>query len=408
MDERRAYAEDKSSLGPCPWSRKGCKYNTINQTRRQIFIHMATHLDTDQSKSLPFTCPFPGCSKQIAVPGSDPGDDLLVVDHYRHRDYQGIADVHGASKGRDPKELKKLVDHFQKANAMNARTRLRNITPLPEPGEGQGTSGVGAGGFGGGLGGGGGSRFQYSGSNQLQMGYAYHPSYPPSGDVLQQSIEADYGQYGDDENLFQAGDYEPPSEAETDPGVAIEIPQPTPTRRHRSFAAPLDSYDKPYSTYTPKSISQPPPLPYSPTKRKASAAIPEADLYPPSNRTTRQRTAIQTPSPEIEAEPVRRSSRQDRRRKSMHGIDPDEDAGKTKEVKPQDWKNLMDNYEAETSRIKQYESSGGESSEQAQVQVHGQEEGANESSEQVTSTSNSNRSPSPVRRVKRYRTRSGG
>ncbi|KAF7929234.1 uncharacterized protein EAE98_005153 [Botrytis deweyae] len=408
MDERRAYAEDRSSLGACPWSRKGCKYHTINQTRRQIFTHMATHFNADQSKTLPFTCPFPGCSKQIAVPGSDPDDNLLVVDHYRHRDYQGIADVHGPPKGRDPKELKKLVDHFQKANAMNARTRLRNITPLPEPGQGQGTGGAGAGGFGGGLGGGLGSRFQYSDSSRLETGYAYHPSHLPSDDDLQQSIEADYVQYGDDENLFQAGDYEPPSEAETDPGVEIEISQPTPTRRHRSFAAPLDSYDKPYSTYTPKSISQPPPLPYSPTKRKASAAIPEEDLYPPSNRTTRQRTAIQTPSPDIEAPPVRRSIRQDRRRKSMHGVDQDGDAdeGETREVKSQDWKNMMDTYEAETSQINQYESSGGDSSEQAQV--HEEVEGKNESSEQVTSTSNSNRSPSPAPKVKRYRTRSGG
>ncbi|KAM0132222.1 hypothetical protein ACHAO1_006979 [Botrytis cinerea] len=402
MGERRSYAEDTSSLGLCPWSRTGCQFYTIGKTRKEIFTHMATHSITDQHKNLSFTCPFPGCSKQIAVSGSDSDDNLPVVDHYRHRNYQGIADVHSVSGGRDPNELKDLLDHFQKANAMNARTRQRNITPLPEAGQGPG-----AGGFAGGLGGGGGRKFQYPDSNRLNTGYAYNHTLLHPDDELQPSIEADNVDYGENENLFRAGDYEPPSDVETDAGIGIEISQPTPIRRHRSFAAPVDSYDIPYSKYKPKSISQPPALPYTPSKRKAYAALPEEDLYPSSHRKTRQRTAIQSLSPEIEAEPVRRSSGQIRGREAMHGVDLDENERVGRGVKPQDWKNLMKTYEAETSHIHQYESSDYDSPEQ-EARVNEEDSGENESSEQVASITNSNSSPSPrpVRRLTRASARS--
>ncbi|KAK6613746.1 hypothetical protein H4I96_00067 [Botrytis cinerea] len=282
-----------------------------------------------------------------------------------------------------------IVTATIKANAMNARTRQRNITPLPEAGQGPG-----AGGFAGGLGGGGGRKFQYPDSNRLNTGYAYNHTWLHPDDELQPSIEADNVDYGENENLFRAGDYEPPSDVETDAGIGIKISQPTPIRRHRSFAAPVDSFDIPYSKYKPKSISQPPALPYTPSKRKAYAALPEEDLYPSSHRKTRQRTAIQSLSPEIEAEPVRRSSGQIRGRKAMHGVDLDENERVGRGVKPQDWKNLMKTYEAETSHIHQYESSDYDSPEQ-EARVNEEDSGENESSEQVASTTNSNSSPSP-------------
>lgn len=233
---------------------------------------MSSHFDPKQAH--PFACPFPGCGKGIAIPGSDSGTNILIEDHYRHRSYQGIADVIGVPKifkdgsTRDVTKLKALLEHFEKANAMNAQTLERNLTPLPERGEADFRAPVAPGG---------GAGSQQFGPNAPKTGYAYQASWSPSEDEgIHHSIENDELEYHqDDEDLFRLGDYEPPPED--------EFIRKTPSK--------------------PKTPRPPPILPVSPTKRKASAAIPEEELSPPSTRSSKRiRTAIQSPSPESEPE----------------------------------------------------------------------------------------------------------
>ncbi|KAJ8070160.1 hypothetical protein OCU04_000553 [Sclerotinia nivalis] len=266
------YAEDKRNLGRCPWGLYGCNFSTAGRNRAEIFQHMSSHFDPKQAH--PFACPFTGCGKEIAVPGSDSGTNIIIEDHYRHRSYQGIADVIGVPKvfkdgnTRDVNKLKALLEHFEKANAMNAQTLERNLTPLPEAGEAGFRALVATGG---------GAGSQQFGPDAPKTGYAYRHSWSSSEDEeIHHSIEADeYAYNEDDEDLFEPGDYEPPPETEST--------RATPRK--------------------PKSPRLPPVLPVSPTKRKASAPIPEEELSPPTTRSSkRRRTAIQSPSPELEPE----------------------------------------------------------------------------------------------------------
>ncbi|APA06833.1 hypothetical protein sscle_02g016030 [Sclerotinia sclerotiorum 1980 UF-70] len=265
------YAQDKENLGKCPWALYGCNFHTVGMSRAEIFQHMSSHFDPKQAH--PFACPFPGCGKGIAVPGSNPGNNIPIEDHYRHRSYQGIADVIGVPKvfkdgsTRDVSKLKALLEHFERANAMNAQTLDRNLTPLPEPGQANFTALVASGG---------GAGSQKFGPNAQKTGYAFQASWISSEDEgIHHSIENDdLAHYQDDEDLFLLGDYEPEPEP--------EIIRKTPSK--------------------PKSSRPQPILPVSPTKRKASAPIPEEELSPPATRSTkRMRTAIQTPSVESES-----------------------------------------------------------------------------------------------------------
>ncbi|ESZ91095.1 hypothetical protein SBOR_8528 [Sclerotinia borealis F-4128] len=328
-----SWAEDRRDLGKCPWSATGCDFYTVGRSRDEIFTHMASHFDPKQPR--PFACPFPGCGKRVAAPGSDSGNDLHIVDHYRHRDGYGISDVRSVPKGfkagtaRDPNKLKELMEHFQRANAMNTLTAQRNLTPIPTWGEGLGDGG----------GSGGGTGSQKFGSDALKTGYAYQKSWLLSEDEqLQQSIEADDLLYHDDENLyenlFEPGDYEPQpvkftvtgptpkkptslvelaSSPELDSSSVPQSTTDTGSAVDTGSATDTDSPVEPPTPAKPETPGQPPILPYSPTKRKASAAIPEEELTPYSTRRASKRfrrAGTDSSSPETESEEaVRRSPR---------------------------------------------------------------------------------------------------
>lgn len=242
---------------------------------------MSSHFDP--KFALPFNCPFAGCGKSVGFPGSDLENNLNITEHYRHRHEEGISDVRSVTKpsrtrpSRDPKKLEILMEHFKRANQMIALTAERHATPIPELEEAQkrfaakgATSGAGTGA---GTGAGAGS---FHGSN-LKTGYLYQPSWlspDDSGDEsLSPSIE-------DDSDIPLEDLFEP------------------------SFKLPSSIVARP-----PRSPGQPPLLPYSPAKRRASAAIPAEQLEPTSARPFKRvkHVQIREPSPDPEAKRKRES-----------------------------------------------------------------------------------------------------
>ncbi|RAL62982.1 hypothetical protein DID88_004069 [Monilinia fructigena] len=114
---------------------------------------------------------------------------------------QAFGDVLSAARtsrigtARDPNKLQRLLEHFEKANAMNALTAQRNITPIPELGSKSASRATGAGA----------GSYQHD-SDALKTGYAYQQAWFPSNkDDLYDSIENyDYDYTQDDEELLEA------------------------------------------------------------------------------------------------------------------------------------------------------------------------------------------------------------
>lgn len=238
---------------------------------------MASHFDP--KFALPFNCPFAGCGKSIGFPGSELENNLNITEHYRHRHEEGISDVRSVTKpsrtrpGRDPKKLEILMEHFKRANQMIALTAERHATPIPELEEAQKRFAAKGSTSGAGTGAGAGS---FHGSN-LKTGYLYQPSWlspDDSGDEgLSPSIEDDSDIPLED--LFESG-----------------------------FKLPSSIVARP-----PRSPGQPPLLPYSPAKRRASAAISAEQLEPTSARPVKRvkHVQIREPSPDPEAKRKRES-----------------------------------------------------------------------------------------------------